>query len=311
MTPSSAPITVACTLALLILTVSCAEAPPPSEDAPPPPAAPVAPKVIAPRTAVPAPATPVCPPDMVLAAGRYCPEVRHRCLEHHPDYARETRRRERARARGEDPGPRRAVEICLRYAPGTCVDETRRRPLRFCIDRHEYPGQAGALPALLITWRRARALCADADKRLCTSDEFNFACEGEAMLPYSYGLERDPRRCLQDRPYIAPERPLLPYAECQERAWCRSALAALDQRAPIGARPRCTSPFGAFDLNGSVNEWVMRPGKTAPWRSGLKGGWWGPARSRCRPMVTAHDENYSGYEVGFRCCRDATPSNPG
>jgi formylglycine-generating enzyme required for sulfatase activity len=79
----------------------------------------------------------------------------------------------------------------------------------------------------------------------------------------------------------------------------------LDQREPIGSRPDCTSPFGAFDINGNVNEWVDRPGERAPWRSGLKGGWWGPSRSRCRPIVTSHDENYVGYEVGFRCCKDA------
>ena len=35
------------------------------------------------------------------------------------------------------------------------------------------------------------------------------------------------------------------------------------------------------------------------------GAWWGPVRNRCRPMTTFHLEGDYGYEVGFRCCKDA------
>lgn len=245
---------------------------------------------------------------MVLVNGAYCPRVKHTCLQHSADYEAEQRKRKRKRAKGENPGPRRTVEICLRYGEGECLSE-KREPMRFCMDRYEWPGKKGELPLLLVTWKQAKALCEDAGKRLCTADEFNFACEGEDLLPYSYGLERDAKRCNQDKPYVVPEKPLPPYDHCFERKWCKEAIAKLDQREPIGSRPECTSPFGAYHLNGNVNEWVERPGKVTPWRSGLKGGWWGPARSRCRPMVIAHDENYSGYEVGFRCCRDAPRPN--
>ena len=62
---------------------------------------------------------------------------------------------------------------------------------------------------------------------------------------------------------------------------------------------------GLFDLNGNVNEWVEIPKEKPPNRSGLKGGWWGPVRGRCRPTVTFHKESDYGYEVGFRCCEDA------
>jgi formylglycine-generating enzyme required for sulfatase activity len=67
------------------------------------------------------------------------------------------------------------------------------------------------------------------------------------------------------------------------------------------------SPFGVYDLNGNINEWVERPGKEYPNRSGLKGGWWGPVRGRCRPTVGFHKEDDYGYEEGFRCCKDAAP----
>jgi formylglycine-generating enzyme required for sulfatase activity len=69
--------------------------------------------------------------------------------------------------------------------------------------------------------------------------------------------------------------------------------------------PRCVSEHGVYDLNGNVNEWVVRTDQRAPNRSGLKGGWWGPVRNRCRPMTTFHLEGDYGYEVGFRCCKDA------
>jgi formylglycine-generating enzyme required for sulfatase activity len=65
------------------------------------------------------------------------------------------------------------------------------------------------------------------------------------------------------------------------------------------------SPFGIYDLNGNANEWVSEPWKQPPHRAAIKGGWWGPVRNRCRAITTAHDEKYLGYEVGFRCCKDA------
>jgi formylglycine-generating enzyme required for sulfatase activity len=244
---------------------------------------------------------------MVVAAGSYCPAVEQTCIEHAADYEEMERERKRARARGEQPPPNNVPERCERYQkPSRCKSEAR-RAMRFCIDRYEWPNRPGELPVLLVTWTEAKGLCEGAGKRLCLADELTFACEGEDMLPYSYGHERDPSRCNVDKPYRWPKRQLLPYAMCLESVTCKQALAEIDQREPIGSRPRCSSPFGAYDLNGNVNEWVERPQQDPPWRSGLKGGWWGPARSRCRPMVIAHNESYVGYEVGFRCCKDAAP----
>jgi len=235
--------------------------------------------------------------------GRYCPDVDQHCEQHTKEYEQAQEKRQELRAQGRDPGPLRAVERCLRYRkPARCKVD--RVALRFCIDRYEWPNAEGKKPRLLVSWTEAKELCRGAGKRLCTADEFNFACEGEEMLPYSYGFERDASRCNIDKPYVTPQRRLLPEPVCNTTAWCKAELERLDQRVPIGSTRDCTSPFGAHDLNGNVNEWVQRQG-VEPRRSGLKGGWWGPARSRCRPMVTAHDENYVGYEVGFRCCKGA------
>lgn len=240
-----------------------------------------------------------CPSDMVLASGAFCPDVEQRCLRH-------TREWDEAQKQPPTDGKSHVSERCLEYAPSVCRSSAR-RPMRYCIDRHEWPNRAGDKPAFMVTWGWARDACAKVGKRLCTADELTFACEGDAMLPYAYGLARDAARCNIDKPYVQPRFRLQPYEDCLRIPSCKAHMEELDQREPIGARPGCGSPFGAFDLNGNVNEWVEIPGQTAPWRSGLKGGWWGPSRARCRPIVTSHNENYVGYEVGFRCCRDADP----
>ena len=231
-----------------------------------------------------------CPKDMALVAGNFCRAVEQRCLE----YAR--------RPEG-DPDPSR----CARFErPSRCIsDAPAPRAMRFCMDRYEYPNQKGAVPITLVDWTEAGRLCAAHGKRLCTESEFNFACEGEEMLPYATGYERDAGKCNIDRPFHRRRIELKPRLLCELDPTCSAEFARLDQREPAGSRPECVSPFGVYDLNGNVNEWVSMPWKQPPHRAAIKGGWWGPVRNRCRPIVTSHDERYIGYEVGFRCCRDA------
>jgi formylglycine-generating enzyme len=65
----------------------------------------------------------------------------------------------------------------------------------------------------------------------------------------------------------------------------------------------CVSSYGVHDMTGNVDEWVVNE-SGHPYKSGLKGGYWGPVRTRCRPMTTAHNEDFNFYQIGFRCCSD-------
>lgn len=173
-------------------------------------------------------------------------------------------------------------------------------PLAFCIDRFEYPNRKGEHPIVMATWYEARDACSAEGKRLCSEDEWTFACEGEEATPYVAGYVRDPEACVIDRPWrkfdataIATRTTTRAKAEI-ERLW---------QGAPSGSYPRCKSSFGVYDLTGNVDEWTRSVGRNEK-LGVLKGGYWGPVRTRCRPATSAHDEMHVFYQQGFRCCAD-------
>jgi hypothetical protein len=176
------------------------------------------------------------------------------------------------------------------------------KPMHFCMDRFEYPNRKGAHPVIMVTFYEAENLCKAENKRLCNEDEWTFACEGEEATPYPYGYVRSPEKCVIDakwRPYN--ERGLNPREEAMLE------LDKLWQGVPAGARPGCKSVFGVYDQTGNVDEWT-RSAREGERPSILKGGYWGPVRTRCRPSTRSHDENHVFYQQGFRCCADAPAS---
>jgi sulfatase modifying factor 1 len=226
---------------------------------------------------------------MVLVEGEYVPSVGHLCEE----YVNEKQDR------------------CKRYRREPLRAGKARR-MRFCMDRYEYPNLAGVKPVVMADWHDAREACEIEGKRLCFSKEWTLACEGAEQRPYPYGWERDRGACNIDRPRPDPE----PDFEAFRRPRAiLGEVARLDLRVASGERGGCVSEFGVHDLTGNVDEWVINeqhfeplaPGKEEedrPYVSGLKGGYWGPIRARCRPMTTAHNEWFRFYQVGFRCCAD-------
>ncbi len=227
-----------------------------------------------------------CPPNTVEVEGDYCPWLEQKCL------------------RWLDP------EMKLRCAEfqttSKCLTKTQKK--HFCIDKYEYPNKVGEKPVVMKTWHEAVAACKSEGKRLCKDSEWTLACEGQERLPYPYGYARNAEACNIDKPHPDPD----------ERALANPATRAieaarLDQRSPSGAHEACVSPYGVVDMAGNVDEWVVNESKF-PYQSGSKGGYWGPVRTRCRPMTTAHYEDFSFYQLGFRCCGDpdkkAAPGTP-
>ena len=119
-----------------------------------------------------------CPGEMVLVEGDYCTDAREECIAW-----------EDARSN--------PLARCAKFAPSTCVGTRVHR--RFCVDRDEYVPPGQALPMGDVSWTQARDLCGQQSKRLCKETEWEFACEGEQMLPYPTGYERDAQTCNFDK----------------------------------------------------------------------------------------------------------------
>jgi sulfatase modifying factor 1 len=244
-----------------------------------PPAAPSSKPLAAPAPFVQpeAAAPPACPAEMVLVEGEYCTDVRQDCNRWLDEASLPFAR-------------------CAEYSPKSrCVGK--RVPLRFCIDKREYTPPAQDLPQNWASFEIASQTCKGLGKRICTDSEWNFACEGEEMRPYPYGYERKPV-CNQDRTDLFEKNPRM------------QVLA--DRREPAGARPECVSPFGVENMAGNMDEPTLREGfeNNHPFRNALKGGWWMPARNRCRPATTAHDDYFKDIQIGVRCCDEASGTSP-
>jgi hypothetical protein len=226
-----------------------------------------------------APLTTNCGPDQVEVEGDYCPTLEQKCV------------------RWMDPEttvPRR----CSEFAPtGKCQGVTTTK--HFCIDKYEFPNKQGERPVVMKTWYDAADSCKAQGKRLCTDSEWTLACEGQERLPYPYGYERNSQACNIDKPH-----PDVNEAAMANPVTRDAEVARLWQGENSGSRESCVSPFGAMDMTGNVDEWVINE-SGVPYKSGLKGGYWGPVRDRCRPMTTAHYEQFVFYQIGFRCCADA------
>jgi formylglycine-generating enzyme len=221
-----------------------------------------------------------CDSEMLLVEGDYCPDAEQVCVK------------------WLDPPPYQNLR-CGEYAkPAKC--KVPRQHRRFCVDREEYaePAQLASvggiadpkdtMPIVNKNWGEAKTLCEARGARLCKESEWEFACEGPEMSPYPYGWKRDSNLCNLDKTDLGGPMEKLK-----------------DLRAPQTAFPECKSPFGIHNMVGNVDEWVERENMAAPNRSALRGGWWLPGRNRCRAATTAHGEDYSGKQVGFRCCKDA------
>jgi hypothetical protein len=226
-----------------------------------------------------------CPSGTVLVDTTYCPDAHARCLRDEYDKANH-------------------ITICHQFAPGQqCASNPRRQ--RFCIDRYEYPNEAGAHPPVMVSWYDATAACDAMGRRLCWQSEWESACEGPEKLPFPYGLSRNPGMCNIDNPYVRPDLDRVYSTRIEVQ---NAELLKLDQSTASGGMKGCVSGFGVFDLTGNFDEWVNseHPRGKSKW-AGLKGGAWGHVRNACRPLTTSHPPEFTYYFISFRCCADAAP----
>jgi formylglycine-generating enzyme len=156
------------------------------------------------------------------------------------------------------------------------------------------PGK-GNHPANCIDWYQATAFCKWADKRLCTSAEWEKSARGNDKRIYPWGNE--PVTC--------------------ERAIVMNCDTKGPQ--PVGSRPLGVSPYGAMDMAGNVWEWVsdsfqhdyyLKSPRFNP-KGPEKDGPYvvrGASYSYRAKHTRTHARHYwypdkTSAELGFRCCK--------
>jgi formylglycine-generating enzyme required for sulfatase activity len=216
--------------------------------------------------------TPHCPDNMVEIDGDYCPNVQEICLK------------------WLDTTQMRCAEF---KQPSTCLSKERKH-LHFCMSKFEYPGTEGSYPLVGMDYYEAKEIAEKDGNRLCTKEEFNFACEGEDIHPYGYGdgFHRDSNICNIDKPWID-------YGKFDQSSW-NDPGGGLYQAVRSESVSLCKSDFGIYNLNGNVDEILdSEHSKNVV----LSGGYWSTVRSRCRPTTDAHNKYFSFYQIGFRECK--------
>ena len=139
----------------------------------------------------------------------------------------------------------------------------------FCMQTHEYPG-AGQKPKTRVTYAQAEDLCGAQGARLCTVPEFKQACGNK----YPYGKRFRRKRCNVVGEFFEPGRVF-----------------------KTGAKAKCVSKHGIFDMSGNVAEWV-EGGRT------IGGSVKQEGRNVSCTKSKKRKEKYKSSVVGFRCCTD-------
>ena len=223
-----------------------------------------------------------CPENMVEVEGDYCPYIEQKCL------------------RWLDPETKMR---CAEFAPsGKCQSKTTKK--HFCIDRYEWPNKVGEKPVVMGTWYQAKDACtAVVNASAATVSGHSRAKVKSASVSVWVRAQLGRVQHRQAAPRGKRSGARQPCdARCRSRALGSARRVRLSRvvRQPL----RRVRHERATSTNGVVNE------SGAPYKSGLKGGYWGPVRTRCRPMTVAHSEIFSFYQIGFRCCEDV-PTDKG
>jgi hypothetical protein len=157
------------------------------------------------------------------------------------------------------------------------------------------------LPQGYINGRVAAEACGRAKKRLCTYDEWTFACRGEGQTKYPYGREYRAGVCNVFR--MSHPAMKLHYNASIGHSDPRLGLVS-DGEGPLlrvtGATKMCASRWGKdaiYDMVGNQDEWIDDPDGT------FVGGFYSRStKEGCDSIITVHPLLHWDYSIGFRCC---------
>ncbi len=144
----------------------------------------------------------------------------------------------------------------------------------------------GMTPTDNISWMEAEIACKNSGKRLCKSEEWDFACMGTEKRKYPYGNE---------------------YAEdfCNsfESGKKRGVIGVL----PSGTFGKCDNGKGVFDLSGNLWEWIDATDDSGSLKL-IKGGGFSNS-GYDEDTMTCGKKRFQPPDVrlsgaGFRCCKD-------
>jgi Sulfatase-modifying factor enzyme 1 len=160
----------------------------------------------------------------------------------------------------------------------------------------------GVIPQGYTSGRVAAQACARAGKRLCTREEWVFACRGEKQRRFPYGDVYRPGQCnvfrsehpakiLHGNASIGHSDPRLGLVEGRDGPLLRRT----------GATRTCASRWARdaiYDMVGNIDEWIDAP------EGMFVGGFFSRGtREGCDSAVSAHPFKYWDYSTGVRCCR--------
>ena len=185
----------------------------------------------------------------------------------------------------------------------------------YCIDRYEAPNTPNEYPLVMESAVTAEKWCIDRSKRLCTEDEWERACSGPQGFAYPYGNTYEDARCADEKAWILKDEPTITMWPDKP---AMGEVTRLYQAEKSGTRARCVSGYGAFDMTGNVEEWVVAKTVKGKPRGQyvhvLKGCYWSGCYGGSKPVCTstnaAHADTFKFYETGFRCCQDARAAAP-
>jgi hypothetical protein len=166
----------------------------------------------------------------------------------------------------------------------------------------------GVTPQGYISALEAKAACELSGKRLCAVEEWTRACMGKNPTKYPYGDDEQPGRCNGDGTRGHPVVELFATAIQGGADPFKDFAMMNDPRinqlpgtlSRTGAKERCKSTWGVYDMVGNLHEWTANP------NGEFRGGYYMDTHKNgdgCNYRTTAHVTSYRDYSTGFRCCK--------